>query len=74
VNFAVAGATALPREALEKFNLQPFINISLDIQLQWWGNYAKSLCNNSKGNYSHSIFSPLPPLFESVFHVVFRPV
>lgn len=48
VNFAVAGATALPREALKKFNLQPFINISLDIQLQWWGNYAKSLCNNSK--------------------------
>jgi hypothetical protein len=63
VNFAVAGATALPREALKKFNLQPFINISLDIQLQWWGNYAKSLCNNSKGNYSHGFFFSLLVFF-----------
>ncbi|KAJ6950892.1 hypothetical protein NC651_004542 [Populus alba x Populus x berolinensis] len=67
VNFAVAGATALPREALKKFNLQPFINISLDIQLQWWGNYAKSLCNNSKGNYSHSFFFCLPVFFKMFF-------
>lgn len=40
VNFAVAGATALPKKVLAKMNIvDPYTNSSLKVQLDWMSRY-----------------------------------
>ncbi|KAK9099988.1 hypothetical protein Scep_023418 [Stephania cephalantha] len=47
VNFAVAGATALPSDTLLKFNIpQVYTDSTLDVQLTWFETYLKSICSN----------------------------
>ncbi|KAK9097970.1 hypothetical protein Syun_025015 [Stephania yunnanensis] len=47
VNFAVAGATALPSNTLLKFNIpQVYTDSTLDVQLSWFETYLKSICSN----------------------------
>ncbi|KAK9117669.1 hypothetical protein Sjap_016616 [Stephania japonica] len=57
VNFAVAGATAIPTDVLEKFNVPQVYTLStLDVQVNWFETHLKSICSNkaaSKLNFHH---------------------
>lgn len=51
VNFAVAGATALPSYVLAEMNISnPATNSSLDTQLDWMFSYFNGICLDKTGN------------------------
>ncbi|XP_057773042.1 acetylajmalan esterase-like [Salvia miltiorrhiza] len=60
VNFAVAGSTALPSNALADLNISSSkTNNSLSVQLDWMSAYFHSLCNNQTdcgGKLQNSLF------------------
>ena len=50
VNFAVAGATALPLNVPgEKNNSSPFADSSLSVQLDWMSTFFSNICLNHDG-------------------------
>lgn len=50
INFAVAGATALPVETLAAMNIRsPFTPSSLSVQLDWMASFFNSTCHSNKG-------------------------
>lgn len=54
VNFAVAGATALPLHVLAQMNISnPATNSSLSTQLDWMFSYFNSICFDRAGNVNH---------------------
>lgn len=52
VNFAVAGATALPPDGLAALNISsPLANASLSEQLDWMDTHFNSLPDNQRSQY-----------------------
>lgn len=52
INFAVAGSTALPWEALAALDISSQItNSSLSLQLDWMSSYFHTLCRDDRGTY-----------------------
>jgi hypothetical protein len=57
-NFAVIGATALPLEYFRKNSINdiPPINSSLPVQLEWFDDLKRYICNSAQGMWAVQIY------------------
>ncbi|KAH7847064.1 hypothetical protein Vadar_021466 [Vaccinium darrowii] len=67
VHFAVAGATALPAEALAENNITSEItNSSLNVQLDWMSAHFNSICDTGIGKSIEEVKSLVPSIVQAI--------